>query len=73
MAQDHCGEPIDREKTMKSVEWGEGFTAFKRGSVRGDCPYGSKVDVATSRKRTDWFAGYFDAMHLERWPDWLAL
>lgn len=66
-------QPIQRGAEMKSYEWGLGFTAQKERRGHDACPFPSKVDAITSRKRQDWFAGYYDSEFSERFDDWMAL
>lgn len=56
----------------RSLEWGEGWVANAEGLPPDVNPYASKGRGDNkSRKRMDWFTGWYDAHFFKIWPDWL--
>lgn len=57
------------EKKARSETWHEGYDAYHNGVSVNDNPHLSSGKGNACR--IDWFSGWYDAMHQERWPDWL--
>ena len=55
--------------------WREGFQAYRDGlSLRANPYDASNPGVCDlSMRRVQWFRGWYDGRHLDRWDDWLEL
>lgn len=60
-----------KQKTRsRSKEYNRGYADFLRGVDVSSNPYDSEEK---SRSRRAWFDGWYDARHVQIFPDWLML